>query len=125
MIPVASGFFYGLGFGLPIIVFLLIRFLFGIDFTLMTSISVYGYSFTILVPIMFLCCIPSNIVKIVVLGYGLVTSLAFLLYNMFHCLEGRADKSKFVILGIVLLFQLGSYLTLKLYFFKGLDVIGI
>lgn len=117
-ISIATLFFYGFGFGLPIFLFFLSKFIFGVSLPLISFICVYGYSFTILAPIMFLCLIPVEIVKYLVLGYGLVASTIFLVLNLFKSLEGKADKSRYIILVIVGVFQAGIYLTLSFYFFS-------
>lgn len=116
-ISVASFYFYGVGFGLPLVLFILMRFLFGVQISLITNICIYGYSFTILLPIIVLCLIPVELVKIIFLGYGFITSTMFLVYNMYKSIEEKAEKSKYVILTLIVGFQIVLYLTLKLYFF--------
>ena len=120
-IPVACNIFYGIGFGMPILIFILVKFLFAVELGLITSICIYGYSYTVLIPIMFVCLVPSVIVKLIVLGYGLVNSTMFLVYNMYKTIDQKAEKSKYVILGIIILFQVILYATLKFYFFGKIE----
>ena len=96
------------------------KFLFAVDISLMTNICIYGYSFTVLAPVMFICIIPYEIVKIIALAYGLISSTAFLVYNMYKSIEEKAEKSKYVILVLIVGFQAILYLTLKFYFLGGI-----
>lgn len=93
------------------------KFLFGMETKLITSICIYGYSFTILIPIFVLCVIPIEIVKIICLSYGFIVSSVFLVYNIYKEIEHKAGNSKYVILGLIILIQAIIYLTLKFYFF--------
>ena len=86
----------------------------------MVNLCIYGYSFTVLVPILFICLVPLEIVKYIALGYGLVVSIVFLVYNIYKTIEEKAEKSKYVVLGIIVIFQLILYFTLKFYFFSSL-----
>ena len=102
------------------IIFLLTKFLFAVEVSYIENICIYGYSFTILAPVMLLCLIPIEIVKWVALGYGLFHSTMFLVYNMYKTIEEKAEKSKYVILGLIIVFQVALYLVMKFYFFSSL-----
>lgn len=93
------------------------RFLFGVDIPMMVNICIYGYSYTILIPILFLCIIPLELIKIVLLAYGLISSTVFLVYNMYKAIEQKSGSSKYVILGLIIGCQVILYFTLKFYFF--------
>lgn len=116
-ISYAFAYFYGVGFGLPIVIFILIKYLFGVDFKLINSICVYGYSFTILIPLLFICIAPYNIVEYIALGYGLLSSTVFLVYNIYKLIEDQAKSSKYIILALIVGFQVILYFVLKFYFF--------
>ena len=107
------------------IIYILTKFILGVPFSLITSVSIYGYSFTILAPIMFICLVPLEIVKIIALSYGLIHSSIFLMYNLFVNLEEKAQKSKYIILCISLCFQIMLYLVLKFYFFSKIIEVDI
>lgn len=101
-------------------IFLLIKYLFAVQIKLITSVCIYGYSFTILIPVLFFCIIPYEIAKYIALGYGLAASTVFLVYNMYKAIETESGKSKYIILGIIILFQVVLYFVLKFYFFSGI-----
>ncbi len=107
---------------MPILIFILIRFIFKVEIQLITSICIYGYSFTILLPLLFLCIIPIEIAKYVTLGYGLIHSTMFLVYNMYQAIDEKAEKSKYFILGLIIGFQVFLYFLLKFYFFSAIPV---
>jgi hypothetical protein len=54
---------YGFGFGVPILIFLIMNFIFKVKIPLIVNICTYGYSFTILAPILILCAIPNDVIK--------------------------------------------------------------
>jgi hypothetical protein len=93
------------------------KFLFKVDIPLVLNICVYGYSFTVLAPILLLCIIPSSILETIFLGYFLVSSSFFLTYNMANLISEKAQKSRPIILGIIILFQVILFLVFKFYFF--------
>ncbi len=116
-IPVACSFFYGIGFGLPIVLHILMRFLFGLDIPMMVNICIYGYSYTVLIPILFLCIIPFELFKVLLLAYGLISSTVFLVYNMYKVIEQKSGNSKYIVLGLIIGCQVVMYMMLKFYFF--------
>ena len=121
-VPHASLIIYGFGFGVPIILWVISRFVFKIDINLITNLCVYGYSYVILIPILIICVIPFNIVCTLALLYFLVHSCVFLFYNMFLLIQQKAPKSKYIVLGLIGGIQLILFLTLRYYFFnKGSD----
>ena len=94
------------------------KFLFGVNLNLVTNICIYGYSFTILLPLLFICVAPYEIVKLAALGYGLAASIVFLVYNMYKAIEDQPGKSKYIVLGLIVVFQIVLYFVLKFYFFS-------
>ena len=122
-VPKAAFFFYGFGFGVPILLWILSNYVFKIrDFNLMTNICIYGYSFVILIPILILCIIPSNLLETVLLIYFLFHSCSFLFYNVYVLISEQAPNAKWPFLGILGGIQLFLFLLLKFYFFKAAKV---
>lgn len=121
-LPYAALFIFGIGFGVPLIIFLVGRFVFKIDYGYVLNLCLYGYSFVILIPILFLCMIPSNLAEFILLIYYTIHSSAFLLFNMWNLISEKAPKAKYVMLGILGGFQLILFFALKFYFFKNANV---
>lgn len=116
-IPYAALFMYGVGFGAPVILFLVSRFVFKVEFGLISNICVYGYSFIPLIPVLFLCIIPYNLVETILLIYFIVHSSVFLIYNVWMLISEKAPKAKYPILGLIAGIQVILFFGLKFYFF--------
>ena len=121
-IPYAALFIYGFGFGAPLILFLVMKLVFKIEILLMVNICVYGYSFIVLIPVLFLCMIPSNFVETILLLYFIIHSGIFLFYNMWVIIQDKADKAKYVVLGILGGIHVILFFGLKCYFFAEANV---
>ena len=116
-VPHAIFIIYGFGFGAPLALWIISRFIFRIDIDIITNMCVYGYSYTILVPILILCIIPYKLVSTLALLYFLIHSCTFLFYNMYLIIQQKAPKSKYVVLGLLGGIQFVLFLLLKFYFF--------
>lgn len=110
---------YSIGFGVPLFIYLIMNFMFKVKIPLVVNICIYGYSFTILAPILILCAIPNDLTESIFLIYAFLHSSVFLVYNMWSVIVQKSEKSKYVILGILMGFQCVIYLLLKFYFFGG------
>ena len=116
-VPHAIFIIYGFGFGAPFVLWLIMKFLFKIDIELITNICIYGYSYTILIPILLICIIPFKLISTLALLYFLIHSCTFLFYNMYLVIQQKAQKSKYVVLGLLGGIQLLLFFFLKFYFF--------
>ncbi len=116
-VPHAIFIIYGFGFGAPFILWIISKFVFRIDIDLLTNVCIYGYSYTILVPILLLCIIPYKIVSTLALLYFLIHNCTFLFFNMYLIIQQKAPKSKYLVLGLLGGTQIVLFLFLKFYFF--------
>jgi hypothetical protein len=116
-VPHAIFIIYGFGFGAPIVLWIIMKFIFRIDIDLFTNLCIYGYSYTILIPILLVCIIPFKLVATLALLYFLIHSCTFLFHNMYLVIQQRAQKSKYVVLGLLGGIQLLLFFFLKFYFF--------
>ena len=116
-VPHAIFIIYGFGFGAPIVLWIIMKFIFRIDIDLLTNLCIYGYSYTILIPILLVCIIPFKLVATLALLYFLIHSCTFLFHNMYLVIQQRAQKSKYVVLGLLGGIQLLLFFFLKFYFF--------
>lgn len=121
-LPVSCLFIFGIGFGVPLIIFLVGKFMFKIDFGYILNLCLYGYSFVILIPILFLCMIPSTTLETLLLLYYTIHSSAFLIYNMYNILIEKAPSAKIPLLCILGGFQVALFFGLKFYFFRAANV---
>jgi hypothetical protein len=116
-VPHAIFIIYGFGFGAPIVLWIIMKFIFRIDIDLLTNLCIYGYSYTILIPILLVCIIPFKLVATLALLYFLIHSCTFLFHNMYLVIQQRAQKSKYIVLGLLGGIQLLLFFFLKFYFF--------
>lgn len=116
-VPIATGIIYGVGFGLPLLLAILMK-VFGGQIAIVAVLCTYGYSFSVFIPVVILCIIPNEIVQWVLLGYAAFSSTSLLIVNYWKDLGKFVDKKRYIIMAIVLIVQVGMFLLFKLYFFQ-------
>ena len=116
-IPIAGTTIYSVGFGLPILITFLMK-LFGIKLGFVHVICTYGYSFSIYLPISIICLIQVNAVQWIALIYAVFSSTSLLVVNYYKLMGEFSKNKKYLIIGVVLLAQIGLLLFFKLYFFR-------
>jgi NADH:ubiquinone oxidoreductase subunit 5 (subunit L)/multisubunit Na+/H+ antiporter MnhA subunit len=120
-VPVAATVIYSIGFGLPLLLKLIMKFM-GTGFfssSYLEVLGIYGYSFTSFILTAFLCCIPSETIRWLLIGYSALTSTAFLMITYWNDLkENLEGKKRIIVIGIICIVQLVFFLIFKLYFFK-------
>ena len=116
-IPIAGSTIYIVGFGLPILITILMK-VFGIKLGFVHVICTYGYSFSIFLPISIICVIQYNYIQWIALIYAVFSSTSLLVVNYYKSMGDFSRNKKSIIIGIVLLAQIGLLLFFKLYFFR-------
>ena len=116
-IPIAGSTIYMVGFGLPILITILMK-VFGIKLGFVHVICTYGYSFSIFLPISIICVIQYNYIQWIALIYAVFSSTSLLVVNYYKSMGDFSRNKKSIIITIVLLAQIGLLLFFKLYFFK-------
>jgi len=115
-VPMSAFYIYGFGFGLPILLSFMMK-IFSTDISSVLIVCYYGYSFTIFAPTVLLSIINVEIAKWIFLGYAIAHSTAFLITNLWKELSKYVEKSRYIILGIIVLVQVILLFALKFYFF--------
>ena len=116
-VPIAGIIIYSVGFGLPILISLLMK-IFGVSLGIVHVICTYGYSFSIFLPISIICVIQVNALQWIALLYAVFSSTSLLVVNYYKLMGEFSRNKKFLIIGIVLLAQIGLLLFFKLFFFR-------
>lgn len=119
-VPVATTTIYGIGFGLPALIYILMK-VFGSNTSYPCALCIYGYSLSVFIPILIICSSGFGSIQWIFLIYGCVSSTSFLLINYWKELSTQINRRKYWVIGIIVLFQLGLFLMLKLYFFKSVQ----
>ena len=119
-IPTAAILIYVIGFGVPLLLSLLSK-IFGAKVGVVPVICVYGYSYTIFLPIIIVCSIPSSLLQWILLIYAVFSSTSLIIVNISKLLASISKGKKFAIIIIILICQIIVFFVLKLYFFKHLN----
>ena len=119
-IPIAAYVIYGIGFCLPILIYVCMYF-FGSNISFILILCIYAYSFTIYIPVMILC-IPIEKFQWIFLFIGVLYSTGFLVINFWNELNKFVDNRKYFVIGIICIFQICLFLILKMKFFKHLKL---
>ena len=119
-IPTAALLIYFIGFFVPIFITLLSK-LFGAKLDIAPVICVYGYSYTIFLPITIICSIPSQLLQWLLLAYGLISSSSLFIMSISKSLAEITKGKKIAIIIIIIIFQLILFCVLKFYFFKKIN----
>jgi ABC-type transport system involved in multi-copper enzyme maturation permease subunit len=64
------------------------------------------------------CSIPYDLTQWILIAYAVFSSTSFILVNYWKELSKYMEKKRYLILAIILIFQAGLFLVLKLYFFE-------
>ena len=116
-VPVASGLIYGIGFITPFIMVIIMR-CFGGKNSYISALCIYGYSYSIFIPVILLCSSGYAAAQWIVLSYGVFQSTSFIIVNYWRELGKYVDKLRLIIIILIIVFQMGLFFTLKLYFFQ-------
>lgn len=116
-VPVAAGLIYGIGFITPLVMVIIMKF-FGANNSYVSALCIYGYSYTIFVPVILLCSSGYVVAQWIVLSYGVFQSTSFILVNYWRELGKYVDKVRLIIISLIIACQLGLFFALKLYFFE-------
>ena len=119
-IPTATILMYFIGFGVPIFLSLLSK-IFGAKINVANVICVYGYSYTIFLPIIIVCSIPNSLLQWILLFYAIFSSTSLIIMSISKSFDEVGKGKKFSLLIIICLFQVIVFFVLKLYFFKHLN----
>ena len=119
-IPTAAVLIYFIGFGVPIFLSLLSK-LFGANINIASVICVYGYSYTIFLPITIVCSLPNQLLQWILLAYAIFSSSSLIIISIAKSFVSIGKGKKFAVIIIICIFQMVIFFVLKLYFFKHLN----
>ena len=119
-IPTASILIYFIGFGVPVFLALFSK-IFGGKINIASVICIYGYSYTIFLPITIICSIPHELLQWLLLAYAIFSSTSLIIRSLSRSLTSVQSGKKIAIIVIICIFQTIIFFVLKLYFFKHLN----
>ena len=116
-VPVAAAVIYSIGFITPLFIVIIMR-CFGAKNSYITALCIYGYSYTIFIPVILLCSSGYVVSQWIFLSYGFLQSTSFIIVNYWRELGKYVDKLRIIIILLIIGCQAALVFTLKLYFFK-------
>lgn len=119
-IPTASILIYFIGFGVPIFLALFTK-IFGGKLNIAPIICIYGYSYTIFLPITIVCSIPHELLQWILLAYAIFSSTSLIIMSISRSISSVQKGKKIAVIVIICIFQIIIFFVLKLYFFKHLN----
>ena len=91
---------------------------FGAKNSYITALCIYGYSYSIFIPVIILCSSGYVVTQWIVLSYGVFQSSSFILVNYWRELGKYVDKLRLIIILLIIGCQMALFFILKLYFFQ-------
>lgn len=108
---------YSTGFLVPLLLYGLMK-MFGSQSSYASTVCIYGYSYTIYIPVILACAIGINIAQWILLIYAACSSTSFILVNYWKEMSKYIDRKRYILIVIIILCQIGLFFCFKLYFFK-------
>ena len=119
-VPTAAMLIYCIGFGVPIFLSLLSK-LFGAKIDIAPVICVYGYSYTVFLPIIVVCSIPNQLLQWILLAYAIFSSTSLIIMNISRSFTSVTKGKKLAVIIIICVFQIIIFFVIKLYFLKHIN----
>jgi len=112
---------YGVGLGLPLLVKCLVNtYATAPNPTpLVNAVGIYGYSFSSFIFVALLCAIPVDWLQWLLISYGALTSLSFLILTYWEDFKTSLEpKYRWAIIALLCAVQLCLLVLFKVYFFN-------
>lgn len=118
LLSIAVSLVYAYGLGLPVLLWLALRYLGVGEWSIIEAIAVWGYGQFVWVPISVLCVIPIPLVRWALVGIGLGLSGWFLVANVYPILAAAEAKATRLLIIVLVLLHFSLALTFKVLFFS-------
>jgi len=118
LLSIAVTLVYSYGLGLPVLLWIALRYLGVGEWSVVEAVAVWGYGQFVWIPVSILCVIPVPIVRWVLVGIAFALSGYFLVANVYPILATAEAKATRLIIIVVALLHAGLALTFKILFFS-------
>lgn len=116
-VSVTSFWIYLIGFIFPLVIVFLSKYIGG-NITYIKALCLYGYSFSIFIPISLICVFFNSFIDWLVLLYCGFSTSYILIINLSKTFPAEVEiKKKYIVLGVITAFQIILILFLSYYFF--------
>lgn len=118
LLSIAVSLVYAYGLGVPVLLWLGLRYLGVGEWSVVEAISVWGYGQFVWIPVSVLCVIPVPILRWTLVGIALCLSGYFLGANIYPILASAEAKATRLIIILLAALQVGIALSFKILFFS-------
>ncbi|KAI0663068.1 Yip1-domain-containing protein [Cubamyces menziesii] len=118
LLSTAVGLVYAYGLGVPVLLWLALRYLGVGEWSVVEAISVWGYGQFVWIPVSLLCVIPVPVVRWVLVGIAFLFSGWFLAANVYPILATADAKPVRLIIILLAALHAGVALCFKILFFS-------
>ncbi|KAH7928883.1 Yip1-domain-containing protein [Leucogyrophana mollusca] len=118
LLSIAVTLVYAYGLGLPVLLWIALRYLGVGEWGVVEAVSIWGYAQFVWIPVSILCVIPVPLLRWILVGIAFGLSGYFLVANVYPVLASAEAKATRLIIIIVALLHAGLALTFKVLFFS-------
>lgn len=118
LLSIAVGLVYSYGLGVPIILWLVLRYLGVSGWSLVEAIAIFGYGQFIWIPVSLLCVIPVKLVRLVLVGGAFGLSGYFLVANVYPILATAEAKATRLLVIIIAALHAALAICFQVLFFS-------
>ncbi|OBZ77111.1 Protein YIPF1 [Grifola frondosa] len=118
LLSTAVALVYSYGLGVPVLLWLGLRYLGVGEWSVVEAVSVWGYAQFVWIPVALLCVIPVPLVRWILVGIAFIVSGWFLAANVYPVLASADAKPVRLIIILLAALHVGLALCLKILFFS-------
>ncbi|KAH0578622.1 hypothetical protein H2248_003760 [Termitomyces sp. 'cryptogamus'] len=118
LLSVAVSLVYAYGIGLPVLLWLGLRYLGVGEWSVVEAVAVWGYAQFVWIPVSILCVIPVPIVRWVLVFLAFASSGYFLVTNVYPILASAEAKATRLVIILIAVLHAALALTFKILFFS-------
>jgi len=118
LLSTACGIVYAYGLGVPILLWLALRYLGVGEWNIVEAVALWGYGQFVWIPVALLCVIPVSLVRWILVGLAFLLSGYFLVVNVYPVLASADAKPVRLIIILLVVLHAALALSLKVLFFN-------
>ncbi|KAF8639227.1 hypothetical protein AX17_001712 [Amanita inopinata Kibby_2008] len=118
LLSIAMSLVYAYGLGLPVLLWLALRYLGVGEWSIIEAIAVWGYGQFVWIPVSILCVLPIPLLRWLLVGIAFGLSGYFLVANIYPILASAEAKATRLLIVVLVLLHFGLALTFKVMFFS-------
>ncbi|KAE9402652.1 Yip1-domain-containing protein [Gymnopus androsaceus JB14] len=117
LLSLAMGIVYAYGLGLPILLWLALRYMGVGEWSMVDAVAIWGYALFVWIPVSILCVIPVPLFRWVLVFLAFASSGYFLVRNVYPILASAEAKATRLLIIVIAVLHAGLALVFKVLFF--------